>query len=92
MWMTHPSEMFMITGLAMIPWNVINMPVIEIPQISLEEQRKYAGRHAAIVEGRIVSSGDTAREAFQKAKELFPEKKTDEIGLLYIPREEMMIL
>ena len=92
MWMTHPSEMFMITGLAMIPWNVINMPVIEIPQISLEEQRKYAGRHAAIVEGRIVSSGDTAREAFQKAKELFPEKKTDEIGLLYIPGEEMMIL
>jgi len=68
------------------------MTVIETPKIELEEQKKYAGKHVAIVEGRLVASGDTAKEAFQKARELYPKKKTEEIGLLFIPREEMMIL
>lgn len=65
---------------------------IEVPQISIEEQKKYAGKHVAIIDNRIVAYGDTAKEAFQKAKKLFPEIKTEEIGLMYIPREEMMIL
>jgi ribosomal protein L16/L10AE len=39
-----------------------------------------------------VASGDTAKEAFQKAKLKFPGKKTEEIGLMYIPKEELMIL
>ncbi len=68
------------------------MTVIEIPKIGLEDQKKFAGKHVAIVEGIIVASGDTAKEAFQKARQLYPYKKTDEIGLLFIPREEMMIL
>ncbi|MFO7967836.1 MAG: DUF5678 domain-containing protein [Archaeoglobaceae archaeon] len=66
--------------------------LIEAPIISLEEQKKYAGKHVAIVEGEIVASGDTAKEAFQKARIKLPEKKTDEIGLMYIPKEELMIL
>ncbi len=65
---------------------------IEVPQISVEEQKKYAGKHVAIVKDRIVAYGNTAKETFQKAKKMFPEKKTEEIGLMYIPREEMMIL
>lgn len=65
---------------------------IEVPQISVEEQKRYAGKHVAIVDNRIVASGDTAKEAFQKAKKLLPERNTEEIGLMYIPREEMMIL
>ncbi|MFQ6056309.1 MAG: DUF5678 domain-containing protein [Methanosarcinales archaeon] len=65
---------------------------IEVPQISIEEQKKYAGKHVAIVNDKIVANGNTAKEAFQKARKLFPVKKTEEIGLMYIPREEMMIL
>ncbi|RLI76358.1 succinyl-CoA synthetase subunit alpha [Archaeoglobales archaeon] len=66
--------------------------LIEAPEISLEEQKKYAGKHVAIVDGKIVASGNTAKEAFQKAKLKFPEKRTEEIGLMYIPKEELMIL
>ena len=65
---------------------------IEVPQISIEEQKKFAGKHVAIIGNRIVAYGDTAKEAFQKAMKLFSEMKTEEIGLMYIPREEMMIL
>ncbi len=65
---------------------------IGIPEISFDEQKKHAGKHVAIIQGRIVASGDTAKEAFQKARLKFPEKRTDEIGLLYIPKEELMIL
>ena len=68
------------------------MSVIEPPQIDLDDQKKYAGKHVAIIEDKIVASGDTAKEAFKKARDLYPGKKTEEIGLLYIPREEMMIL
>jgi len=68
------------------------MTIIEIPKIELEEQKKFAGKHVAIVEGKIVASGDTAKEAFLKARQLYPNKKTEGIGLLLIPREEMMIL
>lgn len=66
--------------------------LIETPQISPEDQKKYAGKHVAIVDGKIVACGDTAKEAFQKAKKMFPEKKAEKIGLMYVPREEMMIL
>jgi len=65
---------------------------IEVPQISIEEQKKYAGMHVAIIDNTIVAYGDTAKETFKMAKRLFPERKTEEIGLMYIPREEMMIL
>lgn len=66
--------------------------LIEAPEISPEEQKKYAGKHVAIINQRIVASGNTAKEAFQKAQQKYPEKKTEEIGLMFIPKEELMIL
>jgi hypothetical protein len=68
------------------------MSAIEALQIDLDKQKGYAGKHVAIAEDKIVASDDTAKEAFKKARDLFLGKKTEEIGLLYIPREEMLIL
>jgi hypothetical protein len=48
----------------------------------IEEQKKYAGKHIAIVDNRIVAYRDTAKEVFQKAKKLFPVRKTEEMGLM----------
>jgi hypothetical protein len=55
---------------------------IEAPQSSIEERKKYAGKHAAIVDNRIVAYRDTTQEVFQKAKKLFPERTTEEMGLM----------
>ncbi len=66
--------------------------LIEAPEISPEEQKRYAGKHVAIIDQKIVASGNTAKQAFQKAQQEFPQKKTEEIGLMFIPKEELMIL
>lgn len=66
--------------------------LIEAPEISSEEQKRYAGKHVAIIDQKIVASGNTAKQAFQKAQQEFPQKKTEEIGLMFIPKEELMIL
>lgn len=66
--------------------------LITTPQVSPEEQKQYAGKHVALIDGKIVASGNTSVEAFGKAKNLFPLKLAEEIGLLYIPKAEFLIL
>jgi hypothetical protein len=66
--------------------------LITTPEVSTEEQKLYAGKHVALVDGKIVASGNTSVEVFGKAKKLFPDKLTEEIGLLYIPKAEFLIL
>ncbi|MFQ6058556.1 MAG: DUF5678 domain-containing protein [Anaerolineae bacterium] len=61
---------------------------IDIPQISLEEQEKYAGMDVAIVDGKVVAAGRNSLEAFQKARALFPDKGVEEILISYIPKPE----
>lgn len=70
-----------------MPNNVIN-----IPFVSIEQQRQYMGKHVALVDGKIVASGRTSVEAFKRARRLFPDKLTEDIGMLYIPKAELLIL
>jgi len=63
-----------------------------VKDISLEVQQKYIGRHVAIVNGEVVGWGGTVQEAFRMAKEKFPNLRTEEILLRYIPPEELLIL
>lgn len=65
---------------------------INIPRLTIEEQKQYVGKHVALVDGEIVASGKTSLEAFKKAKKLFPDILTEEIGMLYIPKAEMLVL
>lgn len=66
--------------------------LITTPQVSPEEQKQSAGKHVALIDDKIVASGNTSVEAFGKAEKLFPDKLTEEIGLLYIPKAEFLIL
>ena len=65
---------------------------INIPFLSIDQQKQYAGKHVALVNGEIVASGKTSVEAFKKARKRFPDKLTEDIGMLYIPEAELLIL
>lgn len=51
--------------------------------------RKYEGKYVAIVDDRVVASGDNAKEVLDEAKRKFPLKIPT---LAKIPREEALIL
>lgn len=66
---------------------------IDIPQISLAEQKKYQGMDVGILDGKIVAVGHTALEVLEKAFKLFPDRKPEEIEIRYInPEEDILIL
>jgi len=58
--------------------------IIEAPQITAEEYKKYRGQDVAIYKNKIVASGRTSSEAFKKALKKCPEAKTEEIEIFSI--------
>lgn len=68
------------------------MNTLKIRDISLKEQKKFAGKHVAIINGKVVGWGATVQEAFKMAKKKFPSVKSEHILLSFIPREGLLIL
>lgn len=66
--------------------------IFKVKDITLEEQEKYAGKHVAIINGKVAGWGGTVKEAFKMAKGKFPGVKSEEILLRYIPKEELLVL
>jgi len=67
--------------------------IIEAPEITPEEYKKYRGQDGAIYKNKIVASGRTSSEALKKALKKCPEAKTEEIEIFYIQiSDELMIL
>ena len=66
--------------------------MFEAPQITAEEYKRYNGKNVAIYKGKIIADGKTSGEAFKKAKEKFPEAKSEEIEIFYIQMTDVMIL
>lgn len=62
--------------------------IIKLPKISLDEQKRYANKHVALINGKIIGSGETPKEAFEMAKREFPKVKTEDILLKFIPGAE----
>jgi hypothetical protein len=50
---------------------------------------KFRGLYVAIVDGRVVESGDEPEKVYVKAREKYPKK---EVVLWKVPREETLIL
>jgi len=50
---------------------------------------RYAGKHVAIVDGRIVGVGENAKEAYDQAKKEQPKKSP---SLIYVPKGETLVL
>jgi hypothetical protein len=70
----------------------VSEKVFEAPQITPEEYRKYSGKDVAIYKGKIVADGKTSIEVFKKAKEKFPEAKSEEIEIFYILTSDYYII
>lgn len=75
--------------MVLLSWEVL---IMEIKNIDLKTQRKFAGKHVAIIKGKVVGWGATVKEAFEMAKKKYPSAKSEEILLRYIPQEELLIL
>ncbi len=52
-------------------------------------QKKYGERWIAIINKKVVSSGDDAKRAYNEAKKKFPEK---EPLLDFIPKRRLLVL
>lgn len=61
----------------------------EVKVISLEDIRRYGGKHAVLVDGEIVAASENPAEAYREALKKYPGKK---VILTYIPTEESLIL
>jgi hypothetical protein len=54
-----------------------------------EINRKYSGRHIAIVGNKIVASGDSALKVLKEAKKKYPKSKP---VLTYVPEPDTLVL
>jgi len=64
----------------------------KVIDVDLNAQEKYAGKHVAIIKGKVVGWGNTVKEALEMARSKFPEVETHNILLRFIPQQEMLIL
>ena len=54
-----------------------------------KEMGQFRGKHVAIIGRKVVVSGDSAKEVFEKARKEYPEKMP---VLAFIPRRETLVL
>lgn len=58
-------------------------------QKAREINKKYGGRHIAIIDNKVIASGDSALEVFKKAKKKYPKRKP---VLTYVPEKDTLVL
>lgn len=66
--------------------------IFEAPVIDKEEFEKLRGKHVAIVNNKIVSVGNTSKEAYEDALRKKPKLKSSDIALYYVPVADELIL
>lgn len=54
-----------------------------------KEMEQFRGKHIAMIGRKVVASGDSAKEVFEKAKQEYPDKMP---VLAFIPRKEALVL
>jgi len=53
------------------------------------DTQRYAGKWIAIVEQKVVASGDDAEKVYREAKTRYPEKKP---SITKVPNKEILVL
>ena len=61
---------------------------IKIPSIDV---KKYGGKQLAIVDGKIVATGETSDEVVRKARKNYPDKLLSDIHILAVPKSIYVI-
>jgi hypothetical protein len=65
------------------------MTVSKTYQINREEMRKYGGQYVAVMDGKVVASGENLYKKIEKLEKKYPSKK---IIVTYVPTEDLLIL
>lgn len=60
----------------------------EFPEISTAEQRKYIGKHVAVMDGKIAAAGGSAGQVLARVKKKHPKKK---IILRYVANDRLLL-
>lgn len=55
----------------------------KIPTIDI---KKYGGKQVAVVQGKIIASGETTREVLENARKKIARSRWEEILLITVPR------
>lgn len=56
----------------------VSIPIIDI--------KKYGGKQVAIVDGKVVASGQSLKELLQKVKKKIPSKPLNEVRVFSVPK------
>lgn len=64
----------------------------KIYKAPIVDRRKYRGMQVAIINNKVVAAGRDALGVLKKAHEKYPKKRIEEIGLMSVPKEDLMIL
>ena len=52
--------------------------------------RKYKGQYVAVIGGKVIASGKSAKEVFKSAKKIARNKNVE--GIYYIPQKEDLLI
>lgn len=56
------------------------------------DRRKYKGMQVAIINNQVAAAARNSVELLKKVKKKFPGKKTKDIAIMSVPKENVMIL
>jgi hypothetical protein len=65
--------------------------IVEAPQITAEEYKKYRGKEVALYKNKIVAASNVKR-GIRKSVEKMPEAKTEEIEIFYIQATDSLLI
>ena len=51
--------------------------------------KRYSGKHIAIVDEKVVASGSNPKEVWERAKKKYPDRKP---VLAFVPKEDALVL
>jgi glycine betaine/choline ABC-type transport system substrate-binding protein len=54
-----------------------------------EINKKYSGKHIAIIDKQVVASGNDPKEVWEQAKKKYPKKQP---VLAFVPKEDTLVL
>jgi hypothetical protein len=66
--------------------------ILNVLDGDIEIQKKYVGKHVAIIDGKIAGWGNTSIEVFKMAREKFLKAEPQNTLLRFIPQDEYLIL
>lgn len=55
-------------------------------QVPVIDIKKYGGKQVAIVDGKIIASGNTLEEVIERAKKRIPSKPLHQIHIFSVPK------